>query len=137
VPIQDAARQFVFAAKISRSSSAGFKLDYQLLDFPPTSLPPFLNFIILVHALQSTKIIPGRLDGVRQPDTIDPNFWHRKPRVPALPLLAPMETGQMISGTCCNSPSAIKDGRGQVKFGKFHWGQVEYLPSKHPKRDRH
>jgi hypothetical protein len=39
--------------------SAGFKLDYQLIH----SLPPILNFIILVHALRS--ITPSRLDGVR------------------------------------------------------------------------
>jgi hypothetical protein len=65
VPVQYAARQFVIAAKISRSNSAAFKLDYQLLDFPPTSLPPLLNFIILVHTLQSTKNPPSRLDAVR------------------------------------------------------------------------
>ena len=38
--------QLVFATKITHSSSTGFKLDDQLLDFPPTSLPPLLNFII-------------------------------------------------------------------------------------------
>ena len=44
--------------------SAGFKLDYQLIHFGPTSLPPILNFIILVQALRSTTA-PSRLDGVR------------------------------------------------------------------------
>jgi len=65
VPIQDAARQFVIAAKITRSHSAGFKLDYQLLDFAPTPVPPLLNFIIFVHETQFTKKPCSRLDGVR------------------------------------------------------------------------
>ena len=44
--------------------SAGFKLDYQLIHFGPTSLPPILNFIILVHALRSTTPLTLRWDSL-------------------------------------------------------------------------